>query len=372
MKIINIDAPVDLASKVEYLSIPEFILSVLRSLEREFYYAHFVYRAFPPSSRYKHHSIPIWKFEYEGYENIATLAHTIPIYLRHSKPEKKDDNSIIDLLGAYYSNRHGDTPYIELYLKGIDDATNGNDEHFKWLFVKVLIHELAHAALDIFNWERHDGSVEKVSYHTEFGRWREESMANAITLHIIKMTRKRDFYNYAKQFVLSQPAEYALGALMGDVRYWDFRSVFDSKQEGVDSTLQQIWLDYVKGNPKKKGLKMWNDLLSSEYVYVFNKKYYTSAEELVYDIVGKVLSDYESHNGVKMPFSTFSSLFPYIKTGAEMSYEPTHKVKDDSRYKYRIELQDGDYSLYYSWNHDSLNKFIANVNIDLTEYSNWR
>ena len=89
--------------------------------------------------------------EYEGYENIATLAHTIPIYLRHSKPEKKDDNSIIDLLGAYYSNRHGDTPYIELYLKGIDDATNGNDEHFKWLFVKVLIHELAHAALDIFN-----------------------------------------------------------------------------------------------------------------------------------------------------------------------------------------------------------------------------
>ena len=46
MKIINIDAPIDLASKVEYLSIPEFILSVLRSLEREFYYAHFVYRAF--------------------------------------------------------------------------------------------------------------------------------------------------------------------------------------------------------------------------------------------------------------------------------------------------------------------------------------
>jgi hypothetical protein len=274
-------------------------------------------------------------------------------------------------LGAYYSNRHGDTPYIELYLKGIDDATNGNDEHFKWLFVKVLIHELAHAALDIFNWERHDGSVEKVSYHTEFGRWREESMANAITLHIIKMTRKRDFYNYAKQFVLSQPAEYALGALMGDVRYWDFRSVFDSKQEGVDSTLQQIWLDYVKGNPKKDGLKKWNDLLSSNYVYLFDGEYYTSEETLVYDIVTKVLSDYESDKGSKMTFSTFSSLFPCIKTG-KMSYEPTHKVKDDSCYKYRIELQDGDYSLYCGWNNESLNKFIANVNIDLTEYSNWR
>ena len=372
MKIINIDAPRDLASKVEYLSIPEFILSVLRPLEREFYRGPFLHFALHHTLHHLHHSVPIWKFAEVGYENIATLVHTIPIYLRDSKPQEvRDEDCIIDLLGAYFSNRHGDTPYIELYLRGIDDATNGNEEHFKWLFVKVLIHELAHAALDIFNWEHHHGSLEKVSYHTDFGRWREESMANAVTLHIIKLSRKRDFYNYAKQFVLSQPAEYALGALMGNVGYRDFHRVFDSKQDGVDSTLQQIWLDYVKGNPKKDGLKKWNYLLSRNYVYLFDGEYYTSEETLVYDIVTKVLSDYESDKGSKMTFSTFSSLFPCIKTG-KMSYEPTHKVKDDSCYKYRIELQDGDYSLYCGWNNESLNKFIANVNIDLTEYSNWR
>lgn len=45
MKIINIDAPRDLASKVADLSIPEFILSVLRPLKREFYGGPFLHFA---------------------------------------------------------------------------------------------------------------------------------------------------------------------------------------------------------------------------------------------------------------------------------------------------------------------------------------
>lgn len=37
----------------------------------------------------------------EGYENVAVLLHTIHIYLRDSRPEIRDENSIIDLMGAY-------------------------------------------------------------------------------------------------------------------------------------------------------------------------------------------------------------------------------------------------------------------------------
>ena len=375
MKIVNLDAPEHLAKKVVKLEIPNFIIEVVRHLERgcDVHLArHQIIRGVHSSHNTTLPLLPIWKFEDTRYENIATLIHTIPIYLRDSKPKEiRDENSIIDLLGAYYSNRKGDSPYIELFLSAIDNSINNDENHFKWLFTKVLIHELAHAALDIFNLERNNSVIEKIHYFSEFGRWREESMANAVTLRIIRDYGNKDFYDYATQFMQSQPAEYALGVLMEDFGYWDFRSVFNSKKQGVDSNLQQKWLNYVKGTPDWDGLNKWNDMLYSNYVYVFEGKYYTLEKDLVYDIVEKVLSDYEHQNGGKMPFATFSTLFPYIRTGAEMSYEPAQKVVGDSRYK-EFELADGNYSLYCSWNNESLHNFIDmnKLNVNIIEYNN--
>ena len=168
-------------------------------------------------------------------------------------------------------------------------------------------------------------------------------------------------------FLESQPRDSAYE----DFGYWDFRRYFDSKKHGVDLVLQQKWLEYVKGNPCWAGLEGWNEILDSDIVFLFEGKYHISEEELVSAIVNKVLSDYEKVNGTKMSFSTFSLLFPNINTGAEMSYESSDKVKDDSRYRTKIELQDGDYSLYYFWNNNTLHKFITNVNVSLTEYKNY-
>ena len=382
MKIVNLDAPAHLAHKVVKLEIPNFIIEVVRHLERDCYDCHGPL-AYDEQIIFGVHSShntalplsPIWKFENAGYENIATLIHTIPIYLRDSKPEEiRDENSIIDLLGAYYSNRKGDSPYIELFLSAIDNSSNNDENHFKWLFTKVLIHELAHAALDIFNLERNNSVIEKIHYFSEFGRWREESMANAVTLKIIRDYGNKAFYYYAKLFMQSQPAEYALGVLMEDFGYWDFRSVFASKERGVDYNLQQKWLNYVKGTPDWDGLKKWNYMLHRKYVYVFEGKYYTSEKELVYDIVEKVLSDYEHQNGGKMPFAKFSTIFPYIRTGVEMSYEPAQKVVGDSRYEKEFELADGNYSLYYFWDNESLHNFIDmnKLNVNIIEYKNWQ
>ena len=351
MKIVNLDAPWHLAKKVVELEIPNFIIEIVQHLERD-YYVCFDHHEIICGVHSSHNTTlplsPIWKFRKPRYENIATLIHTIPIYLRDSKPEEiRDENSIIDLLGAYYSNRNGDSPYIELFLSAIDNSINNDENHFKWLFTKVLIHELAHAALDIFNLEGNNSVIEKIHYFSEFGRWREESMANAVTLKIIRDYGNKDFYDYATRFMKSQPAEYALGVLMEDFGYWDFRSVFASKERGVDYNLQQKWLNYVKGTPDWDGLKKWNYMLHRKYVYVFEGKYYPSEQELVYDIVEKVLSDYEHQNGGKMPFAKFSTIFPYIRTGAEMSYEPAQKVVGDSRYEKEFELADGKYSVYY-------------------------
>ena len=380
MKIVNLDAPAHLADKVVELKIPNFIIEVVRHLERDCYDCHgplAYYRQIIFGVHSSHNTAlplsPIWKFENAGYENIATLIHTIPIYLRDSKPEEiRDENSIIDLLGAYYSNRKGDSPYIELFLSAIDNSINNDENHFKWLFTKVLIHELAHAALDIFNLERNNGVIEKIHYFSEFGRWREESMANAVTLKIIRDYGNKDFYDYATRFMKSQPAEYALGVLMEDVRYLDFISVFNPKKLGVDSNLQQKWLNYVKGTPDWDGLKKWNYMLHRKYVYVFEGKYYPSEQELVYDIVEKVLSDYEHQNDGKMPFATFSTLFPNIRIGKEMSYKPAQKVVEDSDYK-EFELANGNYSLYCYWDNESLHNFIDmnKLNVNIIEYKNY-
>ena len=381
MKIVNLDAPAHLADKVVELKIPNFIIEVVRHLERDCYDCHgplAYYEQIICGVHSSHNTTlplsPIWKFMEPEYENIATLIHTIPIYLRDSKPEEiRDENSIIDLLGAYYSNRNGDSPYIELFLSAIDNSINNDENHFKWLFTKVLIHELAHAALDIFNLEGNNSVIEKIHYFSEFGRWREESMANAMTLKIIRDYGNKDFYDYATRFMKSQPAEYALGVLMEDVRYLDFISVFNSKKLGVDSNLQQKWLNYVKGTPDWDGLKKWNFMLHRKYVYVFEGKYYPLEQELVYDIVEKVLSDYEHQNDGKMPFATFSTLFPNIKiSGTNMAYEPAQKVVGDSDYK-EFELDDGNYSLYRYWDNESLHKFIDmdKLNVNIIEYKNY-
>ena len=377
MKIVNLDTPEHLAEKVVKLEIPNFIIEVVRHLERDCY-VHLDCHQIICGDNSSHNTTlplsPIWKFEHAGYENIAALIHTIPIYLRDSKPEKnRDENSIIDLLGAYYSNRKGDSPYIELFLSAIDNSTNNDENHFKWLFTKVLIHELAHAALDIFNLGRNNSTIEKIHYSSEFGRWREESMANAVALRIIRDYGNKDFYDYAKQFMKSQTPEYALGVLMEDFGYWDFRSVFDSKERGVDdSNLPQEWLNYVKGTPNWNGLNKWNDILDSKYVYFFEGQYYSSEGELVYDIVDKVLSDYEVQNGSKMPFATFSTLFPKITTCSNLSYEPAQNVAVKGNYK-ELKLADGDYSLYKYWNNESLHKFIdmKKLNVNIIEYKNY-
>lgn len=355
----------ELEMKVSHLRIFAFILEVIRPLEDK-YYDHFY--IFGP---YHLKNKPIRMFVEEGYENIVHLIHTIPIYLCESKPKRYNETDIIDLLGAYFPNTSGDSPYIELYLPEIDKATQGNYLHFKWLFTKVLLHELAHAALDIHNNVRTKNSPEKVQYWTTFGKWREESMANAVALRIIKEYGDEDFYEYAKQFMLSQPPEYALGVLMEDFDYWDFRSVTEGKEDGVNQDLQDEWLVYVKGTPDWEGLEHWNDLLTREFVYVFEAKKYTSEEELVYDIVTKVLSNFETKNGRKMRYSEFKSIFPYIRTGAEMSYEKSDDVKNDSRFKFHIQLEDENCSLYCNgWDNETLHKFIANTNIDLKEYKN--
>lgn len=228
---------------------------------------------------------PIYKFANIDYCNIANLIHTIPIYLTKEQPnnyiknnddreesiEKGTNENKIDLLGAYFSNQSNGTPYIEIYVQKIKESVT-NDTEYKWLFTKVLIHELAHAALDIYNWEKFSG-INNMPYTPGFGVWREESTANAVTLMIIKRTNNEEFYSYAKEFIKTQPKAYRLGLLMEDFGYETFMSVMRNKIEGVQPDLKKAWLTDVKKlsrewlkdlnkKPDTSELKEWNKKLT--------------------------------------------------------------------------------------------------------------
>ena len=290
MKIINIDAEKKHAQLIVDKDIPVFVMSFSKSLEHVFYHDFLDYQNidiqhFTPS--------PVRKFENGKYENIAVLLHSVPIYLRDddTRPihyqEQYEEIRIVDPLGAYISRGAYKTPYIELYLTKIYraakkfyeiytrnewfDRNPTVEEGFKMLLTKVLFHELAHAALDIFNLEVPPSS-DKLSSCSEFRKWREESMANAVALRIIKDKRIRGnsndkIYNYVKTFMQEmQPDEYALGVLMEDFDADDFNSVFEAKIKGVDPMLQQQWLDYAQGTPNWDGLKALNEKINSTFL----------------------------------------------------------------------------------------------------------
>lgn len=357
MKIVNIDASEK--SCKQTTQILDFVLDVVGSLNNEMghMYLHQIIMPYHGNSIPVLPLFPIRKFEEEGYGNIANLLHTIPIYLRKSRPVRYDESDIVDALGAYFQNRKNDDPYIEMYVDTIDDAVKGDSKHFKWLFTKVLIHELAHAALDIFNCESCHLTSEKVLYSTKFGKWREESMANAAALRVIKNFGDEDFYNYAKQFMLAQPAEYALGVLMEDFHYWDFRSVMDGKRNGVNPALQQAWLTYVQGKPVWPEIKKWNEVLSDPNIFIYNNKFYTDHQDLVLDI----LKDFIKQKG-SISFQQLCAVFPNVKVQSKEAYRPWNDVKNDSQFYTEsddvLKLADGDYALYKYWYNSDLSDFL--------------
>jgi hypothetical protein len=292
MRIINIDAPKELV-KLFFAAgyhIPDSIQKLLDKFETNYYRYFKDYQDFTTChiSLTPSHS-PVWKFECGKYENIAVLWHTIPIYLRgdDKRPipnhRQHEEKRIVDPLGAYISYGGNATPYIELYLTDIYETILKDIDrdyptlhttlkrpkepvYFKNLVTIVLLHELAHAALDIFNLVADDTLTEKVSYDTDFGKWREESMANAVALKIINQYGNQTLQNYAKEVMELQPAEYTLGVKMVDFESSDFDSVFNAKIYGVADELQQKWLDYAQGTPDWAGLKAWNAKINSTFL----------------------------------------------------------------------------------------------------------
>lgn len=375
MKIQNIDVCEDIVYKLRDLKTFSFIREVFRPIAKELdeNYNLSLLNALPKPQSWSIPLAPIWQFSKSNYYTvIANLLHTIPIYLRAQRPEEWDEEDIVETLGAYFCSKNCESPYIEIYVPSIFDSVK-NDEEYKWLFTLVLIHELAHATLDIRNYEQYNTPIQKVDYNTEFGKWREESMANALALHLIKHCEIQDFYDYALNFVLRQPAEYALGAKYGELREWDYFIFMSSKEDGVDVDLQKLWLDYVKGDPKSKGLRKWGELLSSQYVYFYEGNYYQeeNTTNLVSKFVRQALANYKKQHRKKMTYAEFCIMFPLLSKGEQDCYTLAETVKGDSRYSQSFKLADKTIALYYFWDDEMIKQFVVNMNVQYKEYKNY-
>jgi predicted Zn-dependent protease with MMP-like domain len=123
---------------------------------------------------------------------------------------------ISDLLGVYVSQfKSKSSPgfaekksEIFLWVDKINLWSVG-DYYYKPLIKQVLVHELAHAIMDV-----HEYPFFNPDYHL----FREESLANALSLYIMGKIYKHDSNNYKflVEFVSKQPLQYALGLLYND------------------------------------------------------------------------------------------------------------------------------------------------------------
>ncbi len=130
-----------------------------------------------------------------------------------TKTEGKDKDRYIptgDVLGYYKRSDESlcESPHIVLSPENIKNAAkdfDNQDEAFKVLMAKVLVHEIAHALMDHFTPEHYDNWP-----NTLEAKAMEESLANRITLEWFQKVDK-DNYDIVKDFIKSQPTIYQFG-----------------------------------------------------------------------------------------------------------------------------------------------------------------
>ncbi len=204
------------------------------------------------------HKMKIWRKDW-GLQSFYQLSQTTPIFIV-DKEDVEEYNCVekwaihndykegicVDLLGLYCSGdtsksyiclRQNNAPDDAFIFLTTDDlqrikamhrlisssgawiilfadtikASVANAQELHWLMTKVLIHELMHGLMDT-NRNCDKPCPSKIPYLSKFGRYCEESFANALTAYYINYLEQPDFLNYSLNFMDRQPFEYQLGA----------------------------------------------------------------------------------------------------------------------------------------------------------------
>jgi len=198
---------------------------------------------------------PIWKLHAHSYDDVANMIHQFPIYLVKGQGGEYPE----DLLGAYLTSNGNTSPYIKLYVEKIEYASSNDAKQFKWLFTKVLLHEVMHAIMDVYNQVGFAGRETDLG-RDEYRKWREESYANGGALWIIHEYAKcnpsqenDDFVKYVENFMTVNQADgYKLGLKVADFPVRNMRHWIDEKMNGnLTQAEREHWLSQLSETEKR-------------------------------------------------------------------------------------------------------------------------
>jgi len=274
MRIINYDA--DKNDALKCLSFEPFVLDVVRHIETQSLDPRMMVSEYDDTVNptFEMFNSPIRFFEHPKYENIAKLIHTIPICLCSSrKLVESARQEGHDVLGSYcYWDIKYQTvnlsPFIVLYPGEIFNCAEEykktyGERVYKWLFAQILLHELGHAAMDLRNCMYFYDCKDCIS------DWKprtviEESMANAISLRIIRKYRGskdfEEFFYFVRGFCQrKQPFEYALGVNL------------EESEEGINDIIDK-YLEAKNLDVSDEEIAEWKEYLLNIAGYTLGDK----------------------------------------------------------------------------------------------------
>lgn len=300
--------------------------------------------------------------------------------------ERNRDYSIvscIDLWGVYtreYPNRRfyridESHPRIFIWVDKIYDFVNGDSHNYRLLASQVILHELAHAMMDINivgpSIHSSDGKINKTFYTLK-----EESLANAISLSLIKPYINDNDWNFLVSIVKQQPFQYALGLEYLDNNGRVIRSSIEKWMElkkDCDYSDQVVkeWIRYVKGQRPLDcdQLELLDSTMQSpNYLFRYpalNGRFYDN-----HDVAVKVIKDYlashpaisraESHKAFPDAINDrFEPIIDYPENTKFHDKDSIHTLSVDGDKIF--DCIDGKIAICNFWHPRFMGKFIKNA-----------
>jgi hypothetical protein len=237
--------------------------------------------------------IPIFLLAAHSMPNITSIGHNRYDEKRNAYTtdlpkfplDRKPPMEYLGFFDSGYPLLGHPKPIIALCPERIASCVQ-NDDELLMLTAVVVIHELAHAKI----WM--DGESHYQPAEDTFSHWMEESMANAMTLRVIKRfdrrherwargmgtrplanTLQRHVGEYAENFMRMQPDPYRLGAELPNrlvSRFW-YRWARDKGQLENKTEEKENWLNYVTmhlGNLDSQRLEeLYNAIFSKDNAF---------------------------------------------------------------------------------------------------------
>lgn len=197
-------------------------------------------------------------------ESLISVKEKVPVFLASKETmnlhkveipvsfeSERQENPSTDALGLYLpcANLLGcKKPAILLCVEKLVELSV-DDEQLSILIAKVLVHEFAHAFMDL--------DSKYPNGKDQFHEWIEEALANFITLEyfknysenlVEKTTTITSPLSVVEDFISKQPANYQLGLIFfqNQLNIHRFKDWYRSKDKFVDEQGKKDFIDYVK------------------------------------------------------------------------------------------------------------------------------